>query len=107
MKYLVKANPSRKLDKSDEICGNDFHITKKVNLTIQIKEVNHSNDFVTLKLAIQRQLKYLQEYPLEVYGTMEYANQAIAFLKEMLKLCDEATEKCYGHLNPKNNEKFS
>ena len=35
-------------------------------------------------------LNYLSKSPLEIYGIMEYANQAIAFLKEMLIIWDDS-----------------
>lgn len=60
MKYLVTSNPSRKLNKTDEIYSGDYHVTKKVNLTIHIAEINHSNDFVTLRVAIVRQLFFFK-----------------------------------------------
>ncbi len=43
MKYSVKANPSRKVDDTDEIVGGDLRVTKQMNLTIDIKEINNSS----------------------------------------------------------------
>jgi uncharacterized protein YccT (UPF0319 family) len=100
MKYLVKANPSRKLDNSDEIWS-DTHITKKVNLTIKIKEINHSNDFGTLRSAIVMHFNFLTKASPEVftvYATQEHVDQAKVFLKEMLTLWEEAKDKCYSDI---------
>ena len=102
MKYSVKANPSRKVDDSDEIVGGTLRVTKHVNLTINIKEANH-DDFITMRNTIIWALNFLYKAPLVVYGEMENANKAIDFLKEMSELWDEAEKKCYDHMFTKEN----